>query len=206
MVCPSLIRSPSLQLGGCFFPFNVLPLRNVPTVGDDTITYAFDPEASRAASFDAFAEETFANGLVSAAGDFGGTTGCAAGEDSFIGSLGIGGAIVGETIGGVGGGESLRIPTPLFRCNSKLPIFNFSSAMLVSSQTSDTNASKPLGKVDFCTLWDSNGVSEILSEVTALDARTDVLREAFRNRKNDPFLVNLTAGARENKCVLLLDR
>lgn len=91
-------------------------------MGDDTILYAFDPEASSAASFDAFAEGTFANGLVGAEGGLGGAAGGAAGADLFMGSLGIGGAVVGETIGVEAGAEALGVPTSLFRCISKVPI------------------------------------------------------------------------------------
>lgn len=56
------------------------------TVGDDTITYPLDPEASRAANLAAFSTETFVNGLTFSAEDLvgggGGTAGLLGTEDA----------------------------------------------------------------------------------------------------------------------------
>lgn len=62
------------------------------------------------------------NGLVSGrTGSFG--TSCWAGAivDTHIGSLGIGGAVVGETIVDIVDVKASDIPMSLFRCISKLP-------------------------------------------------------------------------------------
>lgn len=65
------------------------------TVGDDTITYPLDPEASKAANLAAFSTETFVNGVAFSEEDLDGGGGGAAGDDS----LGAGGAVVWGTTG-----------------------------------------------------------------------------------------------------------
>lgn len=160
------ITHTSLQIGGCLFPFTVLPLRNEPTVGDDTKTYVLVPEASNAANFGDFSLETLANGLFFS-GDFGGDGGRVAGADSSIGLLGIGGGVVGEML------DKGALVAPMFRliCISKSPTFTFSSAISVSSQTSNTKASNPLGKVAVCKGFFSNESSGVLlEEASDLDA------------------------------------
>lgn len=92
-------------------------ISQIHTVGEDTTTNVFNPEASNAASFEAFTGETFVNGLLEA---FCGAAGAEAGADSVIGLLGTGGAVVGETTGSAGGGAG-GPPMSLLRCISKSP-------------------------------------------------------------------------------------
>ena len=91
------------------------------TVDDDTRTYAFCPEASKAANFDVFAAEVFVNEPKVAAADSCSATG--EGEEivSTIGLLGIGGAVVGDSIGAETEIGAFEFPVSLFRSISKSP-------------------------------------------------------------------------------------
>lgn len=176
-------------MGGCFFPFRVLPVRNVPTDGDDTITYPVAPEASTAASFADFSEDTFLNGLVFSGEDFDAESdGDADADDAGTGSVaGLLGTTVGaeyEAIGGVPVASMFR-----FRFISKFPIFSFSSAMSVSSQTSRTNSSKPLGKVGPLVFFFSDDPRELLSKEATSGVAATVVSDALTNGRNTLFLV-----------------
>lgn len=92
-------------------------IRTPHTVGDDTRRYALDPEASKAANFEDFSTGIFANGLRAFGG--GGDGGGEAGADSTMGSVGIGGAVVGE-IPDMG---AFMAPTFRFRCISNSPTY-----------------------------------------------------------------------------------
>lgn len=84
------------------------------TVGDATRRYPLDPAASKAANFEDFSKATFVNGLEAFGGDGGGEEGA----DS-MGSVGIGGGVVGE-IPDVG---TFVAPIFRFRCISNSPIY-----------------------------------------------------------------------------------
>ncbi|KAI8024405.1 hypothetical protein LOK49_LG03G02201 [Camellia lanceoleosa] len=121
------------------------PLCHEPTVGDDIRTYPLAPEASNAANFVDFSIQNICKrtDFFFFVEDFSGGVGGEAVADLIIGLLGIGGGVVGETKG-MG---AFVAPIFRFRCISKSPTFNFSSAIFVSSQTSRTNSSNPLGNV-----------------------------------------------------------
>ena len=85
------------------------------TVGHDTRTYPVAPDASSAANFLDFLTESFTNGFSFA---FTEDNGAAAGAESDIGLLGIGGASVGEA-NSTGATAELMF---LLRCISKSPI------------------------------------------------------------------------------------
>lgn len=87
------------------------------TVGDETRTYPVAPEASNAANFFDFSTGMFVNGFVFWEG-LGGDGGVAM-ADSPIGSLGIGGACVGEAIGMMVSADLMF----LLRCISNPPIY-----------------------------------------------------------------------------------
>lgn len=104
-------------------------------------------------------------------GDGGG--GGETGSETSMGSVGIGGGVVGEMLDN--GAGAFGAPTFLFRCISKSPTFNFSSAISVSSQTSSINASNPLGKIGLRRVLFSDELSSVLSSVLAVEVFSDVL-------------------------------
>lgn len=85
------------------------------TVGEDTKTYALDPEASKARSFEGFSKSFFGNGLIFSEEVFGGNDGWAGGDDS---AGAVGGAVGAMT--DMGG-----FVTPILRliCISKSPTY-----------------------------------------------------------------------------------
>lgn len=92
------------------------------TVGDDTKTYAFCPVASKAASFDVFAIEMLLNGLEEPAAEgFCSTVGAGEETVSSIGLLGIGGAVVGDSMKADIEVGAFGIPISLFKSISKSP-------------------------------------------------------------------------------------
>lgn len=88
------------------------------TVGEDTRTYPFDPDASKAASFDDFSKGTLVKGVVFSGEDFGGAG--AVETDSTMGLDGIGGGTVGEME------DRGAFTTPMFRfkCISNSPTYS----------------------------------------------------------------------------------
>lgn len=90
------------------------------TVGEATRTYPLAPEASKAANLDDFPKETFVNGVLFSAEDFFGDDGRATGADTSIGSVGIGGAAVGNVLDM----NAFVAPTLRFRCISKSPTYH----------------------------------------------------------------------------------
>ena len=87
-------------------------------MGEDTRTQLLDPEASKAANLDDFPKARFLNGVGFAGEGFGGDGSGVAATISFIGLVGIGGAVVGEMLDK----GACKAPTFRFRCISKSPI------------------------------------------------------------------------------------
>lgn len=69
------------------------------TDGDATITYASWPEASKDGSFKVFAAEMLTNGLEVSSVETCSMKGVGEATVSSIGSLGIGGAVIGDSTG-----------------------------------------------------------------------------------------------------------
>lgn len=87
-----------------------------------------DPEASNAANFDDFPKEWLINGAAFSeyglGGDGGG--GGETGSETSMGSVGIGGGVVGEMLDN--GAGAFGAPTFLFRCISKSPTYHKAKA------------------------------------------------------------------------------
>lgn len=81
------------------------------------------PEASNAANFDDFSEETFTNGLLFSEDDFGGNDGGGADADSTMGLVGMGGGVTGEMLDK----GAAATPTFLLRFISNSPTYLNSS-------------------------------------------------------------------------------
>lgn len=95
-----------------------LDINALHTVGEDTRTYPFDPDASKAASFDDFSKGTLVKGVVFSGEGFGRAG--AVGADSTMGLDGIGGGTVGEMA------ERGALTTPIlrFKCISNSPTYS----------------------------------------------------------------------------------
>lgn len=83
-----------------------------------------DPEASNAANFDDFPKEWLINGVAFSEDDLvgGDGGGGATGAETSMGSVGIGGGVVGEILDK--GEGAFMAPTFLFICISKSPTYH----------------------------------------------------------------------------------